>query len=37
MKFKQWLDVWLEDFVRPSMKFRTYKRYMSTMKSMVHL
>lgn len=37
MKFKQWLDVWLEDFVRPSMKSRTYKRYMSRMKSMVHL
>ena len=28
MKFKQWLDVWLEDFVRPSMKSRTYKRYL---------
>lgn len=27
MKYKKWLDVWLENYVKQSVKRRTYLRY----------
>lgn len=27
MKYKEWLDEWLEHYIRPSVKIRTYERY----------
>ena len=31
----KWLDRWLEDFVRPSVRVKTYEKYLSTMKNYV--
>ena len=28
MKYIDWLTKWLENYVRPSIKVRTYERYM---------
>ena len=27
MKYKDWLIQWLENYIRPSVKVRTYERY----------
>ena len=27
MKYTQWLNEWLENYIRPSAKVRTYERY----------
>lgn len=31
----KWLDRWLEDFVRPSVRVKTYEKYFSTMKNYI--
>ena len=27
MKYAEWLDIWLENYIKPSVKVRTYERY----------
>lgn len=27
MKYKDWLDEWLEIYIKPTNKFKTYKKY----------
>lgn len=27
MKYIEWLNIWLENYVKPSVKVRTYERY----------
>ena len=27
MKYRDWLDVWLKNYVKPTAKKRTYERY----------
>ena len=29
MKYKEWLTIWLENYVKPTVKHRTYMRYES--------
>ena len=29
MKYKHWLNEWLQYYIQPSNKFRTYKKYKS--------
>jgi len=28
MKYSEWLEVWLENYVKPSAKVRTYEKYI---------
>lgn len=30
MKYKDWLEIWLENYIKPSVKMRTYENYKQT-------
>ena len=32
MKYKEWLNIWLENYVKPTAKMRTYERYSQIVK-----
>lgn len=32
MKYKEWLNIWLENYIKPTTKLRTYKRYLQIVK-----